>query len=98
MNAEQFLTPPISLARDIDNGDERTACTVLVLGDRRAHVMRQSPAFIQAHLAGTCTREAVLHIGYHRDEACSLASQWSVGDAHASQAAPVRCRAGQCVE
>src|ERR1700722_2855713 len=99
MNAEQFLTPPISLARDIDNGDDRAACAVVRVGNRRAHVPRQSPALIETHLAAARPWEAVLRIRHHRDEARRLASQYRIRDAHAFKSTQIRSgAAGQCVE
>ena len=99
MNPEQLLASTVSLARNINDGDDGSALAVPIVVHHSANLICQSPGLIETALAPTRPWEAIARIRHDGDEARLLAAEGGIGCAHAAG----RMRhhsigAGQCPE
>ncbi len=99
VDAQQFLAPPIGLAADVNQGDNRPARAVAVGGDDAAHLLRQGPAFFKADFTIARTGKTVVRIGHHRDETGGRIAQGGFGRAHRCRSARNRAvLGGECLQ
>src|SRR6185295_17948473 len=99
VDAQECLKAPISLALNIDDGDNRPLRIGGIGSDGFPNVMGECPSLLEPELTVLGSRKAISLIRHNREQPHPLASPGCVGDEHAPETGVNGlCFVGQCLE